>query len=180
MSLAEYIREKPVIDTRRLRLRPLRPADVPALREWMPDPALYAYWGKRPGKADKNPAFLFEKPARPTKSFHLGIEEKATGRVVGDLWGYRIENDRKATVAIRIAPSRQDRGYGTEALAAMTDFCFAHTELRRLDAEVDVRNRSSRRMLEKCGYIKEARICQGKLVSTYCDYDLYVRLCPVP
>ena len=180
MSLAEYIREKPVIDTRRLRLRPLRPADVPALREWMPDPALYAYWGKRPGKADKNPAFLFEKPARPTKSFHLGIEEKATGRVVGDLWIYRIENDRKATVAIRMAPSRQGRGYGTEALSAMTDFCFAHTELRRLHAEVDVRNRSSRRMLEKCGYVKEARIRQGKLVSTYCDYDLYVRLAPSP
>lgn len=180
MSLADYIHAKPVIDTPRLRLRPLRPSDVPALREWMPDPALYAYWGKGPGKTDKNPALLFEKPARPSKSFHLGIEETATGQVVGDLWVYRIENDRMATVAIRLAPSRQGRGYGTEALSAMTDFCFAHTELRRLCAEVDVRNLPSQRMLEKCRYTREGLVRQGKLVSTYCDYHLYSRLSTDP
>lgn len=180
MSLADYIASKPVIDTPRLRLRPLRPSDVPALREWTPDPALYAFWGKGPGKTDKNPALLFEKPAKPAKSFHLGIEEKASAKVVGDLWVYRIENDRMATVAIRLAPSRQGRGYGTEALSAMTDFCFARTELRRLQAEVDVRNFPSRRMLEKSRYTREGRIRQGKLVSTWCDYFLYSRLSTDP
>ena len=43
MALADYIAEKPVVDTARLRLRPLRPDDVPALEEWMADKALYAY-----------------------------------------------------------------------------------------------------------------------------------------
>ena len=132
MALADYIAEKPVVDTARLRLRPLRPDDVPALEEWMADKALYAYWGKGPGKTDKQPALLFARPAKPSKSFHLGIEEKAAGKVVGDLWVYRIENDRTATVAIRLAPSRQGRGFGTEALSAMTRFCFACTELRHL------------------------------------------------
>ena len=173
MALADYISEKPVVDTARLRLRPLRPDDVPALEEWMADKALYAYWGKGPGKTDKQPALLFARPAKPSKSFHLGVEEKAAGKVVGDLWVYRIENDRTATVAIRLAPSRQGRGFGTEALSAMTRFCFDCTELRHLRAEVDVRNAASRRMLEKCGYRREGPVRHGKMVSVRCDFWVY-------
>jgi ribosomal-protein-alanine N-acetyltransferase len=148
-------------------------ADVPALKEWMPDKTIYKYWGKGPGKTDKNPELLFEKTERPGKSFHLGVEEKASGKVIGDLWVYLIENDRMASVAIRLAPARHGMGFGTEALSAMTRFCFANTELKRLWAEVDVRNIPSQRMLEKCGYQREGLIRQGKMVSTWCDYFIY-------
>jgi ribosomal-protein-alanine N-acetyltransferase len=173
MALRDYIDRKPVIETERLRLRPMQPEDVPALMEWTADKAIYAFWGKGPGKTDKNPALLFAKPARPAKSFHLGIEEKASGKVVGDLWVYRIVDDREATVAIRLAPLCQGRGCGTEALSAMTRFCFGRTELRHLRAEVDVRNAASRRMLEKCGYRQEGPVRHGKMVSVLCDYCVY-------
>lgn len=173
MALADYLVDKPVIETPRLRLRPLRPADIPALEEWTADPSVYTYWGKGPGKTDKHPALLFARPAKPSKSFRLGIEEKATGKVVGDLWAYRIEHGRSATVAIRLAPSRQGRGFGTEALSAMTRFCFARTELRHLRAEVDVRNAASRRMLEKCGWRREGPVRHGKMVSVRCDFCVY-------
>lgn len=173
MALADYIESKPVISTPRLRIRPMCASDVPSLKEWMPDRSIYTYWGKGPGKTDKDPSLLFEKPAKPTKSFHLGIEETASGKVIGDLWIYLIENDRMASAAIRIAPACQSKGYGTEALSAMTKFCFEHTELQRLWAQVDVRNIPSRRMMEKCGYTKEGLIRQGKMVSTWCDYYIY-------
>ena len=78
-----------------------------------------------------------------------------------------------ATVAIRLAPSRQGMGYGTEALSAMTHFCFKNTELQRLSAEVDVRNVASWRMLEKCGFVREGMVRQGKMVNTWCDHYLY-------
>ena len=173
MALADYVHSKPTIDTPRLRIRPMHAKDVPALKEWMPDPSIYAYWGKGPGKTDKNPELLFEKPDRPGKSFHLGIEEPASGKVIGDLWVYLIENDRMASVAIRLAPACQGRGYGTEALSTMTRFCFERTELRRLWTEVDARNIASQRMLEKCGYRREGLIRQGKMVNTWCDYYIY-------
>ncbi|MBR6021868.1 MAG: GNAT family N-acetyltransferase [Kiritimatiellae bacterium] len=173
MALADFTETKPVIDTPRLRLRPMRPDDVPALKEWMPDRSLYAYWGKGPGKTDRNPELLFAKPERPCKRFHLGIEETSTGKVVGELWVHLIENDRMATVAIRVAASRQGRGYGTEALSAVTGFCFGRTELKRLQAEVDARNVASRKMLEKCGFVLEGLVRQGKMVNTWCDYCIY-------
>ena len=176
MALEDYVNNKPVIETERLILRELTAADVPSLREWMADPAIYTYWGKGPGRTDRDPALLFGKKTRPSKSFHLGIAEKAGDRAVGEIWVYLIENDRMAQVAVRLAPAVQGRGYGTEGLAAMTRFCFEHTQLRRLWAKADVRNASSCRMLEKCGYVREGLIRQGKMVSTWCDYYIYAIL----
>lgn len=173
MSFKDYIENKPIIHTSRLCIRPMYPSDVPALEKWMLDKSIYTYWGKGPGKTDKKPELLFTKANKPAKSFYLGIEETASGNVIGDLWVYLIENDRMATVAIRLASFRHGKGYGTEALSAMTHFCFEHTELKRLQANVDIRNTASQRMLEKCGYQREGLIRQGKLVNTWCDYYIY-------
>ena len=173
MALADYIDNKPVIETGRLVIRPMRVSDVPALKKWMPDRSIYTWWGKGPSKAEMNPELLFEKTERPTKSFHLGIAEKQNDEVIGDLWAYLIENDRMAQVAIRLAKVQQGKGYGTEALKAMTGFCFQNTQLQRLWTQVDVRNTASCRMLEKCGYTKEGLIRQGKMVNVWCDYYIY-------
>ena len=173
MALADYINHKPVIETARLIIRPMNVLDAPALKKWMPDRSIYTYWGKGPGKAETHPELLFEKSERQTKSFHLGIAEKDSNEVIGDLWVYLIENDRMAQVAVRLSKEKQGRGYGTEALAAMTRFCFTNTELQRLWTKVDVRNTASTRMLEKCGYTREGLIRQGKMVNTWCDYYVY-------
>lgn len=173
MALTDYVTVKPTIQTERLCIRPMNAKDVPALREWMPDRSIYTYWGKGPSKAEKNPELLFEKQEKPTKSFHLGIEEVSSGKVIGDLYVYLIENDRMASVAIRLSASSHGKGYGTEALQAITKFCFEKTELQRLWTEVDVRNSPSWKMLEKCGYTREGLIRQGKMVNTWCDYYIY-------
>ena len=173
MALADYIKNKPTIETDRLIIRPMVFSDVAALKEWMPDRSIYTYWGKAPGKAEKNPELMFEKAEKATKSFHLGIAEKADDKVIGDIWVYLIENDRMAQVAVRLSKDVHGRGYGTESLSAMTRFCFEHTELQRLWTKVDVRNKSSCRMLEKCGYAREGLIRQGKMVNTWCDYYIY-------
>ncbi len=173
MALAEHIRAKPVIDAEKVRLRPLQAADVPDIKTWTTDISVYTYWGKGPGKTDRNPELLFERSPKPVKSFRLGIEEKRSGRLIGEVWVYRIEKKRMASVAIRLAAAWQGKGYGTEALLQMTLFCFRNTELQRLWAEVDVRNIASQRMLEKCGYIKEGVIRQGRMVNPWCDYCIY-------
>ncbi|MBQ1466263.1 MAG: GNAT family N-acetyltransferase [Eubacteriaceae bacterium] len=173
MALKDYIDNKPVIETDRLVIRPMNVTDIPALKKWMPNESIYTYWGKGPSKAEKQPELLFEKKERPTKSFHLGIAEKETDEVIGDVWVYLIENDRMAQIAIRLAKEKHGRGYGTEALSAMTGFCFENTELKRLWTQVDVRNTASVRMLEKCGYTREGLIRQGKMVNTWCDHYIY-------
>ena len=58
----------------------------------------------------------------------------------------------------------------------MTRFCFEKTELKRLWTKVDVRNTASQKMLEKCGYIREGLIRQGKMVNIWCDHYIYAIL----
>ena len=41
--------------------------------------------------------------SKPTKSFHLGIAQKDSNKVIGDIWVYLIENDRMASIAIRLS-----------------------------------------------------------------------------
>lgn len=147
-TLSDYIYDKPVLRTDRLVLRTLRPDDVPALREWMPDKSMYKYWGKNAGKADKEPSLLFVHPEKPGKSFHWGIEFE--GKVVGEIWIYLIEGDRMAKLAFRVAPAAQGKGIATEAVKAVLKFCF-----------------------EKTGFLREGLIRQGKMVSTWCDYYIY-------
>ena len=91
MSLKDYLTKKPVLETERLILRELKPEDTDDLREWMSDPGLYLYWGKRPGRHDLNPELLFTAAnRRPTKSFHWGIANKKDNKVIGEFWVYLI------------------------------------------------------------------------------------------
>lgn len=173
MALADYIVSKPILRTERLTLRKLLPSDIPALKEWMPDKAMYAYWGKPAGKTDKNPELLFEKSKKDTKSFHWGVALKECDKVIGEAWIYLIENNRMAKVALRIAPAYQNQGMATEVMRAIIDFCFTHTELQRIWTDVDIRNIGSWKVLEKCGFTREGMIRQGKMVNTWCDYYIY-------
>lgn len=173
MKLQDYIHNKPALETERLLLRTLQYEDVADLKEWLGDNAIYRYWGKRPGKSDLNPELLFQKPEKPTKSFHWGIVYKQDNKVIGEVWVYRIENDRLAKVAFRLSPAYQGKRLMTEALARVVIFCFEETELQRLWADVHTLNVASYKTLEKTGFKREGLIREGKMVNTYCDYYLY-------
>lgn len=171
--LSDYIKNKPVLKTERLTLRQLQPSDVSALKEWMPDKKMYTYWGKPAGKTDKNPELLFEGTKKSTKGFHWGIALNENDKVIGEAWIYLIEKNRMAKIAMRIAPLYQGKGFATEAVKAIIDFCFTNTELQRIWTDVDVRNTASWKVLEKCGFTREGMIRQGKMVNTWCDYYIY-------
>jgi len=173
MAIADYIENKPILRTEHLTLRQLLPSDIPSLKEWMSDKTMYAYWGKPPGKTDKNPELLFEKTKKDTKSFYWGIALNENNKVIGEAWIYLIEKNRMAKTALRIAPAYQGRGFATEATKAIIDFCFSHTELQRIWTDVDIRNIASWKVLEKCGFTREGMIRQGKMVNTWCDYYIY-------
>lgn len=173
MSLSEYTVYKPTLKTKRLILRTMNISDVRDLREWMPNKAMYKYWGKNPGKSDKNPELMFLVPQKPTKSFHWGIVHQSENKVIGEMWVYLIENNRMAKVAFRISERYQGNGYATEALSETVKFCFTKTELQRLWSDIDIRNVPSCNVMERCGFVQEGKIRQGKMVSTWCDFYLY-------
>lgn len=171
--LKDYINNKPIIESERLILRPLVKSDVEDLREWTPNKEVYTYWGKNPGKNDLHPELIFEKKEKPSKSFHLGIELKSESKIIGDIYIYLIERDKKAKVAFRINPKYQNKGYCTEAVNTMINWCFKNTELEIIWTDVDMKNISSIKVLEKCGFKKVKEVIQGKVVSVITDFYVY-------
>lgn len=173
MTLQDYIYDKPIIETDRLILRGLRKTDVDDLKNWLSDNSLYKYWGKQRGRSDLHPELLFEKKIRHTKSFHWGVIHKEDDKIIGEIWVYKIENDRMAKVAFRLSPAYQGNAFMTEAMKQVIIFCFEKTELQRLWSDVHTLNIASYKTLEKTGFKREGHIRNGKLVNIYCDYYLY-------
>jgi len=63
-----------------------------------------------------------------------------------------------ATVGYWLGEQFWGRGVMTEALIAVTDFCFDNFPLRRIAAEVFANNPASARVLEKSGFAFEGRL----------------------
>ena len=63
-----------------------------------------------------------------------------------------------ATVGYWLGEQFWGRGVMTEALTAVTDFCFDNFPLRRIAAEVFANNPASARVLEKAGFTLEGRL----------------------
>ena len=176
--LKDYEQNKPTLETDRLILRPLTAEDAPDLKEWLGLDDIYTYWGRKASKGEREPELLFidARPwvkRKPSQDFEWGIVWKETGRVIGMLGIFNVQNQRMASVGYRLHPGFWRKGIVSEALQRAVDFVFAETELLRLEASVDVRNIASLRVLEKCGFIREGTVRQGKMVSVYCDYAIF-------
>ena len=65
---------------------------------------------------------------------------------------------RTATVGYWLGEQFWGRGVMTEVVTAVTDFCFDNFPLHRISAEVFANNPASARVLEKAGFIFEARL----------------------
>jgi RimJ/RimL family protein N-acetyltransferase len=81
-----------------------------------------------------------------------GVWERATGELVGDCTLFFAEEHGEWELAYGVRRDRWGRGYASEAAAACVRHGFEELGLRRIVADVDPANRSSIRVLEKCGF----------------------------
>lgn len=178
MVIKDYLIDKPILNTDNLILRPITVNDISDLEEWLPDSELYTYWGRPVNKNELEPKLRFDDPRpnikrKPNPDFVWGIVLKSNMKVIGEIYVINIENNRMAKVAYRVSKQYWGKGITTEALNCVIEFSFEETELQRLWTDVDTRNIASCRVLEKCGFIREGMIRQGKMNLTFCDYYLY-------
>ena len=82
--------------------------------------------------------------------------EKTTGEFVGNVELVRRENG-ETELGIAITAAKQDRGYGTEAVAAIVGYGFGRLGLRRIILRARPYNPRALRVYEKCGFREYAR-----------------------
>jgi RimJ/RimL family protein N-acetyltransferase len=61
---------------------------------------------------------------------------------------------RTAELGYLVAPAARGRGVATEALRLLTDWAFAQ-DLHRLELLISHENEGSKRVAERCGYVRE-------------------------
>lgn len=88
---------------------------------------------------------------------HRQVVERATGLVVGGI-GFAGPPGAAGEVELGygIVPSRQGRGYATEAVQAMVTMAWAHPAVTAVLAGTDPGNVASQRVLDKAGFRRVA------------------------
>ena len=160
---------KTSIETERLLLREIVPEDEAGFFRMDSDPVVHRYIGREPVKDITEIRDVMENIRR--QYLEHGIARwaailKETGEFIG--WsGLKVEHninghDRFYDLGYRFAQEHWGKGYAYEAACAFVDFGFDDMKLSIINAYVDVENKASRNVLEKCGLRPQNTfICDG-------------------
>jgi len=151
-----------VLEGTLVRLRPLVPAEYPAVFAWYNDPETISPFDRF--SVDTFDAFsaAVARAADDPRSLapRFAIERKDEGKVVGVL-GYYLAHpvleyaDIWYVLGDRAA---RGRGFAREAVQLVTGHLFATTDLERVGATCDVENERSYRLLEGLGFRPEGTL----------------------
>ncbi|WP_034916232.1 GNAT family N-acetyltransferase [Erwinia sp. 9145] len=144
------------LSTERLRLTRLQAEDWPIFYQVHTDENAMAFISEVRQDAEIRQRFNDRLAPWQVTSFHmlcLTIRLAATDEAVGFI-GANAEwaPFRQAEVGYSLLSAHFGKGYGSEALSALTDFLFNDCEFHKLKAEVVEGNWASRRVLEKNGF----------------------------
>ncbi|MDQ2991896.1 MAG: GNAT family N-acetyltransferase [Candidatus Eremiobacteraeota bacterium] len=165
-------------------LRPYAAGDVDALQaagnhfevaRWLTARFPYPYT-----RADAAAWVAIASAENPTDTFVIDVDGAFAGCVA-----IQVHDGEKTGVAefgYWIAPAFWGRGIATEAACLLVTHALYARCLRRLEAEVFAPNLASARVLQKCGFVKEATMRrrvtdrEGNLLDAY----LYAKLATEP
>jgi [ribosomal protein S5]-alanine N-acetyltransferase len=173
----------PILETPRLRLRPLVDADVPALFAIFSDPQVMRYWSSAPLPDEAAAQALLDRIhdgyAKQIRK-QWGIERRADGQLLGTCsLGHHDVQNRRAEVGYILGRAYWGQGWMQEALTEMLRHAFAPVadgglNMHRLEADIDPRNHASRRSLEKLGFQREGYLRERwHVAGEVCDTELY-------
>lgn len=77
--------------------------------------------------------------------------EKASGEFIGNIELMNIR-DAAGELGVSVTSKKQNRGYGQEAIAAVTAYAFDHLGLNRIRLKVFHDNARAIHVYEKCGF----------------------------
>jgi RimJ/RimL family protein N-acetyltransferase len=149
----------PTIPALRVVLRHLTEDDVDALFAIFSNPEVMRYWSTLPMTDRREALDLLEHvhgSFRRGTLFQWGVARRGDDLVIGTCTLFNFETDnRRAEIGYALGREHWGQGYMREALEALLGYAFGELDLQRLEADVDPRNSSSIRSLERLGFQRE-------------------------
>ena len=166
-----------LIETERLRLRPLASRDASVFAQYRAEPAVAVYQSWEGMTLPEARRFIDEQSDLPfgrhDQWSQLGIAERATDELVGDVGICIRSPGRTAEIGFSIVPSAQRRGYAAEACRAIIGLLFAVPSMQSIEAIVDARNSSAIALVQRLGMQLE-RTEQALFKGQICDEHHFV------
>jgi [ribosomal protein S5]-alanine N-acetyltransferase len=152
----------PTLHGPRITLRSIEPSDSGALFELFGDPTVTRFWGfatlRDPSDVEELLRSIHEGAASGTL-LQWGIVSNDGGPLIGTVTLAAVDRDhRRAELGVALRPASEGRGYAREAARIVLDYGFNELALHRVVADVDPRNVSSIRLLERLGFRYEGRL----------------------
>ncbi len=101
-----------------------------------------------------------------TSGMRLGIEHKASGKLIGTCSLFNIDlGCRRAEIGYILSPTFWRQGLMSEALDAVLAYAFETRNFNRLEADIDPRNIASAKSLERLGFQQEGLLRERWVVD---------------
>lgn len=180
-----------VLHTARLTLRTIDPTFAPQVVSYL--------WRNRAFFAPWNPTFSADyftmdgqqarlahdlQLLRDDRALRLWLfrkEDDACARIIGDVGLSNIVRGafQSCHLGYKIDAAEANRGFMTEAVAAVVELAFGPLQLHRVEANIIPRNMPSRRVVEKLGFVNEGLSPKYlKINGVWEDHMHYVVLNP--
>lgn len=149
----------PVLQTERLVLRAVTPADATDMFRIMRDPRVVRYFGSAPMTSLDEAEQRIDRIGvawQEQNGVRWAITQREHAQLIGTCGYWRLVNAHLwAEIGYELAPEHWGRGIMTEAVGAVLHFGFTTMKLHRVEAQIHPANTGSRRVLEKLGFVQE-------------------------
>ena len=149
-----------LLEGKSINLRIAEKEDIPLLLQWLNDVRFIGDFMSYPVQASRN---QLEPQVLEHKLYgHEWVDfivEKKDGARIGEVVHFiSAPNFGWIEIGYAIVPEERNKGYCTEAIQILTDYLFLTRDIVRVQATIDEKNLSSKRVLEKNGYKKEGTL----------------------
>ena len=141
----------------RISLIPLTDACFDLTLRWVNDPELRHMTGSRFPVSRLEHERWFEARSTDPENKTYAIKLQETGELIGLVGNARYDRIHRLTEVFFYIGERElrGRGYGREAVALFSEFCFKEMNLHKICGFVYAYNAASRRVFEICGFVEE-------------------------
>lgn len=168
----------PILETKRLRLRPITTDDLDEFYILKSDPRIVESYDVKPKTYEQARDFLerLNEYIRKDESITWGIALKKENRLIGSIcfWNFNPERSQ-AEIGYDLLVEHQRKGYMQEAMEAVIDYGFQMIKLHRIEAVPNPKNAPSVKLLERNGFIKGDSFTEPDLNGHQLDRVLYFK-----
>ena len=159
----------PIIETERLLLKRITNDDVNEVFELRSNPETMKYIPRPLVKTTEDALehiAMIEDKIITNIGINWGITLKGNSKLLGIIGYYRMQPENyRAEIGYILLPEFHGKGIIPEAVNKLIRYGFDDLKLHSIEAVIDPKNLASEKVLQKCGFVKEAHFKESEFYN---------------